>query len=131
MKVFLGGTCNGTTWRDELMPLLPCEFFNPVVEDWTPDCIEKEDYEKDHLCDIHLYLITPAMKGIYSIVEMMNSLRQPGKTTLIGFLESPEWDEGMKRSIGASINLITTRYPESKCGWIKEPKDIVEWIEKL
>ena len=35
-KVFLGGTCNESTWRDELMPLLKnegVEYFNPVVED--------------------------------------------------------------------------------------------------
>ena len=80
MKIFLGGTCNGTTWRDELIPYLPCDYFNPVVEDWTPECIERENLEKDHKCDIHLYIITPEMKGIYSIVEMMNSLIQPGIT---------------------------------------------------
>ena len=38
MKVFLGGTCNGSRWRNELIPLLECEYFNPVVEDWTPSC---------------------------------------------------------------------------------------------
>lgn len=41
MKIFLGGTCCETTWRDELIPYLEkanIEYFNPVVKDWTPEC---------------------------------------------------------------------------------------------
>lgn len=29
MKVFLGGTCAGWKWRDELQPLLKCDYYNP------------------------------------------------------------------------------------------------------
>ena len=32
MKVFLGGTCSGRKWRDELIPLLKCEYYNPIVK---------------------------------------------------------------------------------------------------
>lgn len=35
MKVFLGGTCNGSKWREELIPLLQVGYFNPVVDEWT------------------------------------------------------------------------------------------------
>ena len=41
MRVFLGGTCANTTWRNELIPLLEkmgIDYFNPVVDDWTEDC---------------------------------------------------------------------------------------------
>lgn len=40
-KIFLGGTCAGTTWRNELIPILDkflIKYFNPVVDDWTPQC---------------------------------------------------------------------------------------------
>lgn len=30
-KVFLGGTCNGSIWREKLIPLLKIDYFNPVV----------------------------------------------------------------------------------------------------
>ena len=36
MTIFLGGTCNESAWRDELMPMLEdagFEYFNPVVDD--------------------------------------------------------------------------------------------------
>jgi hypothetical protein len=53
-KWFLGGTCAETTWRDKLMPLLDEEeidYFNPVVEDWTPADQEREEDEKNNKCD--------------------------------------------------------------------------------
>lgn len=37
MKVFLGGTCEGRDWRNELIPKLKCDYFNPVVEEWTEE----------------------------------------------------------------------------------------------
>ncbi len=32
-KVFLGGTCNGSLWRDALIKKLNIDYFNPVVPD--------------------------------------------------------------------------------------------------
>ena len=71
MKVFLGGTCAKSKWREKLIPMLKCDYFNPVVEDWTSECQEKEELEK-HICDYHLYVITPKMKGVFSIAEAVN-----------------------------------------------------------
>ncbi len=33
MKVFLGGTCSGYDWRNDLIPKLVCDFYNPIVRD--------------------------------------------------------------------------------------------------
>ena len=49
-KVFLGGTCNNSTWRNELIPLLNIDYFNPVVEDWTPECQAEEERQKNEEC---------------------------------------------------------------------------------
>jgi len=76
MKVFLGGTCNNSTWRDILIPKLDAnniKYFNPVVEDWTPECKEIEDYEKHNMCDTHVYVITPKQTGFYSFAEIIDS----------------------------------------------------------
>ena len=48
MKVFLGGTCNESTWRDDLIKALKINYFNPVVEDWTPDC-QQEEFTKGQI----------------------------------------------------------------------------------
>lgn len=79
MKVFLGGTCNGSTWRDELIPQLRCDYFNPVVDDWTPEC-QAEEIRQREACDYVLYVITSAMTGVYSIAEVVDdSNKRPEK----------------------------------------------------
>lgn len=48
MKVFLGGTCNNSTWRQNFVIHLSDEidYFNPVVEDWNKEAQKKELYER-------------------------------------------------------------------------------------
>lgn len=81
MKVFLGGTCNGSKWRESLIPHLEIDYFNPVVEDWTPDDQERELVERAE-CDICLYVITPKMNGVYSIAEAVDDSHRKGVKTV-------------------------------------------------
>lgn len=108
-KVFLGGTCNESTWRNELIPLLEekgIEYYNPVVEDWTPEC-QQEEYRQKEICDVHLYLITKKMKGVFSIAEAVASCQDAGKLTLFVFANfDGEFDEGERKSLDAVGNLI-------------------------
>ncbi len=87
-KVFLGGTCNDSKWRDNLIPLLKkagVEYFNPVVEDWTEEAQEEERKQRE-LCDYCLYVITPKMTGVYSIAEVIDdSNKRPEKTIFAVF----------------------------------------------
>lgn len=83
-KIFLGGTCNGSTWREKLLPLLNenIDAFNPVVENWTPECQENEILQRQ-ISDYVLYTITPKMTGVFSIAEVVDdSNKQPQKTIL-------------------------------------------------
>lgn len=80
MKVFLGGTCNGSKWREKLIPLLKIDYFNPVVPDWTEECYQEELMQRKS-CDFCLYTITPLMAGAYSIAEVIDdSNKRPSKT---------------------------------------------------
>jgi hypothetical protein len=81
-KVFLGGTCNETIWRERLIPIIQVDYFNPVVDDWTPECQEQEEVEKADACNIHLYVITDAMLGVFSIAEVIESSMTKGKQTI-------------------------------------------------
>ena len=85
VKVFLGGTCAGSTWREELQPKLDSErieTFNPVVPNWTPECQAEEDYHRE-TDDICLYVITPEGEGFYSFVEVTDdSNKRPESTVL-------------------------------------------------
>lgn len=85
-KVFLGGTWNGSTWREELIEMIQIKYFNPVVEDWTPECKSVEDAEKEVTCNIHLYVITSDMIGAYSIAEAVQSSNEKSKSTILHIL---------------------------------------------
>lgn len=79
-KVFLGGTCNESDWRDKLIPKLKIDYFNPVVDDWNEKA-QNEEIKQRKICDIVLYVITPLMKGVYSIAEVVDdSNKRPEKT---------------------------------------------------
>jgi hypothetical protein len=88
-KVFLGGTCNGSSWRDELIKDLKIDHFLPCAEDWTPEMMEEEIKQRAE-CDFCLYVITPKMTGVYSVAEVVDdSNKRPGKT-LFCYLSSDE-----------------------------------------
>ena len=107
-NVFLGGTCNNSTWRDELDPIIQIDKFNPVVEDWTSECQEIEMDEKENKCDVHLYVITSQMTGVFSIAEVIDSVHNKTKKTILHVL--PEgFDKGQLKSLKAVVNLVKLR----------------------
>ena len=58
------------------------DYFNPVVDDWTPECQDEEIRQRES-CDYCLYTITPKMTGVYSIAEVVDdSNKRPEKTIL-------------------------------------------------
>lgn len=85
-RVFLGGTCNGSKWRDRMIIYLyneGMECFNPVVDDWNNKAQAREIEEREK-CDFCLYVITPKMVGVYSIAEVVDdSNKKPEKTVLV------------------------------------------------
>lgn len=109
MKVFLGGTCAESKWREKLIPMLKCEYFNPVVEDWTPECQEIEEQEK-RCCMYHLYVITPKMQGVYSIAEAVNDSKENMLRTCVFCVTKEEddrdWTKGELKSLDATAKLI-------------------------
>jgi len=107
-KVFLGGTCGSTLWRDELTKQLHTAYFNPIVDDWTEECIAIEDNEKENLCDIHLYVITKEMQGVYSIAEAVDSANRKDICTIF-HVESEGFSEHQIRSLDAVSSLIKKR----------------------
>jgi len=91
-KVFLGGTCNGSTWRESLIPMLSVQYFNPVLENWTPECQDEEIKQRQE-CDFCLYTITPKMTGVYAIAEVVDDSNKRPEKTVLCILEE---DEGLK-----------------------------------
>lgn len=107
-KVFLGGTCNNSTWRDNIIKSLKIDYFNPVVDDWTEDCYQ-EELKQRKLCDYLLYVITPKMTGVYSIAEVIDdSNKHPAKTILcILEKDGKQFDKGQIKSLTAVSKMAS------------------------
>ena len=106
-KVFLGGTCDNTTWREELIKLLKIDYFNPVVKDWTKECQEEEERQKDIECDLQLYVITPEMTGLFSIAEVTEAAINMGERCIFCILDPENKFSNKKRkSLEAIIKMI-------------------------
>lgn len=136
-KIFLGGTCANSNWREEIIPELEkrkLDYFNPVVPDWTEECIKKENDEKENICDCHLYVLTPEMKGMYSIAEIVNSayeVKLSGYGSMIcGILGDEEsWGTDRWKSLKATLDLINNIMPGSKkvvAKFISAPLEILD-----
>ena len=107
-KVFLGGTCNGSKWRDELIKMLTIDYFNPVVDDWTPACMAEEIRQRQ-TCDYCLYVITPKMTGVYSIAEVVDDSNKRPVQTVFCFLERDKeafFSEAQIRSLGMVAEMV-------------------------
>lgn len=103
-EVFLGGTCSGYNWRKYMMPKLKCEYFNPLVDDWTEECRLKE-LEKRKTCDYLLYVITSGMKGVYSIAEVTDDSNKHPEKTVLCILKTG-FDQSELRSFEALEKMI-------------------------
>lgn len=103
MKVFLGGTCSGYNWREDLIPLLSCDYYNPIVKNWSEADRLREVYEREH-ADYVLYVITSGLKGVYSIAEIIDdSNKRPEKTLVCILYEN--FSSQMAHSLHAVENL--------------------------
>lgn len=89
LSVFLGGTCNGSVWRNDLLRMLTdkVKAFNPVVSVWDERAKFEEKYHRDH-DDVRLYCITPAMSGVYSIAEVVDDSNKRPENTILCVLYS-------------------------------------------
>ena len=107
-KTFLGGTRNESTWRDELIPMLKIDYFNPVVDDWTPECMAEEIRQRQ-ICDYCLYVITLEMTGVYAIAEDVDDSNKRPDKTVFCVLESAtgmSFTDGQMKSLHSVGEMV-------------------------
>lgn len=109
-KVFLGGTCNGSEWRDYFIVMIHgmVDYFNPVVRAWNAESQQREISERGH-CDYCLYCITPKMHGVYSVAEVVDdSNKRPLKTVMVILDRDGDhvFDQGQTKSLSAVAKMV-------------------------
>ncbi|ASS48204.1 MAG: hypothetical protein A3D31_00030 [Candidatus Fluviicola riflensis] len=129
MKLFLGGTCNESTWRDQLIPHLKTDYFNPIVEEWTLEDYERELEAREN-CDYCLYVITPLMTGFYSIAEVIDDSNKRPEKTLFCFLDS---ENGRQFSAVQQTSLLSVGKMVEINGatWFKSFDELIAFVSKL
>lgn len=104
MKVFLGGTCSGYNWRETLIPMLTCDYYNPIVKNWQ-ESDRLREVEERNTADYVLYTITSGIKGVYSIAEVVDdSNKRPEKTLFCPLYYG--MDNQLVHSLEATCNLL-------------------------
>jgi len=88
-KVFLGGTCNGSLWRNEVIKKLKIHYYNPVGEEWTPEMM-KEELQQRSESDFCLYVLTPKMEGFFSVAEVVDDSNKRPSKTVFCFINNDE-----------------------------------------
>jgi hypothetical protein len=72
MRLFLGGSCDPTTWRADIaIPLLEkagVSYYNPQVPVWSPELVTTEATAKDE-AEALLFVIAGRTRAIVSMVE--------------------------------------------------------------
>lgn len=127
-KVFLGGTCNESEWRSRLIKLLTINYFDPVVDDWTIEAAEEEIRQRE-ICDYCLYVITPMMKGVYSIAEVVDdSNKRPEKTILCVLEEDGEYE--FNKSALRSLNAVKRMVKNNGAKVFNSLEEIAEYLNK-
>ena len=134
MLVFMGGTCNESKWREKLieysnnMNYKFIDWSNPVVDDWTPECIQKE-YEMKKKSDFEIYVITPKMTGVFSIAEAVDVSNKNPDKIIFCVLENDEekvFENFQLKSLNEVSNLI-----ESNGGKVvKSLEEIADYINE-
>ncbi|XP_074600293.1 NDT-like domain-containing protein raw [Brevipalpus obovatus] len=70
--VFLGGSCNPTTWRKDIaIPILRnhnISFYDPQVDNWTPDLIQAENLAKQN-AEVLFFVIDNKTRAISAMIE--------------------------------------------------------------
>ncbi|XP_046669675.1 uncharacterized protein LOC124360267 isoform X3 [Homalodisca vitripennis] len=71
-EVFLGGSCNPTTWRHDIaIPLLKglgITYYNPQVEDWSVELVEQE-HEAKQTANVLFYVIDSQTRNVVGMIE--------------------------------------------------------------
>ena len=130
-KVFLGGTCNESAWRDKLIKILEIDYFNPVVDDWTEECYQEELRQRE-ICDYCLYVITPRMTGVYSIAEVVDDSNKRPEKTIFCLLTADVDDTGKVIMFDPgqlrSLDRVGRMVEKNGGKYFRELRDVAEFL---
>lgn len=125
-RIFLGGTCNNSTWRERLIKDLKVPYFNPVVDDWTEEDQKRED-EQRKTAKFVLFVITPLMKGVFSVAEAIDCSNKRPESTLFCVLEKDD-DKEFNESEMKSLKQVEEMVKNNGAKVFENLSDIADFL---
>lgn len=134
-KIFLGGSVIGTNplygWRGKLIPMLQIDYFNPIVKIWDNKAIEEEYRQKNDICDLGLFVITPDIEGYFSIAEAVDfSNKKPDGAIFCVINETFEDNKKFDLNQIKSLNNVGKLVQKNGGKYFKSLEEIVHYINK-
>ncbi|XP_046398279.1 uncharacterized protein LOC124165067 isoform X3 [Ischnura elegans] len=85
-EVFLGGSCNPTTWRQDIaipaLNALGISYYNPQVSQWGPELIEQEHTAKQ-TASLLFFVIDSQTRSVASMLEVAHISGRQRKLVLV------------------------------------------------
>ena len=108
--IFLGGTCNGSNWREEFKKLTNRTWFDPqkTAGEWSLNDVEIENIHKREDKYV-LFVLTAKMQGAYTVAEAVDySHKRPANTIfcVIKDGEDGQFDEEQIKSLKKVGDII-------------------------
>ena len=126
MKVFLGGTVNGSKWRSVVKEQLKVDYFDPVVKDWNDAAYERELSER-RFCDYLLYVLTPKMTGYYAVAEVTDDSYHRPDRTIYCYLPNDEGDNFTEEQI-VEFERLGRVVKENGGIWLKNLDEVIAFL---
>lgn len=126
MKVFLGGTCNGSKWRDSFIEKLSIDYYNPMVDEWSAEAYEKEKREKLN-SNYFLYHLTPKLEGFYSIAEVLDESFHFKSQVIFSFDKTDE-DAVFSSNELKALELLGEKVIHSGGLWFQDLTQVAEFL---
>lgn len=120
--IFLGGTVEGFDWRSGLIAkwkkamndpsnkkINHIKLYNPILPNWSEEDRKREDEIKNNSL-INIFVITPDMRGYYSIAEAINCSHKTGSKSILIVYDKYDngFDKMQKHSFDHIGELIKT-----------------------
>lgn len=128
MKVFLDGTENGSTWRQELISQLSIDYFDPSGKERSRRTVREEETQKAE-ADFCLYVITPLMDDFENISELVDDSNKFPARTLFCYLKSEGGKEFNSHQI-KSLNAVGKMIEGNGATWLPDLAAVVAHLHQ-
>jgi len=130
MRIFLGGTCNNSKWRKQIIPLLKINYFDPVVDDWNEGAREREEHAKE-TCDFLLFTITPEMTGVYSIAEVVDASNKFPERTILCLMRTIDARNHFNDSSWESLRAVSEIVRRNGGQVFYNLRDVADYVNSM